>query len=780
MFRDGSVVISKTAVFLQTFATLGLVFLLGQTQSLAQRSNSRIERLVSDLEHGRSHTQSEAAEKLLIVDPKGVDANLRKRAARAFREMALDGHSSDKAIAISGLIHWAGKYSIPVLVEIVDTTKLGIDEAVWNALIELEDPRCAEAAASMLGNFFNHDEAVQCLKDMGPIAEPAVINVAKRGTEKAAVTAVEILAEIGTEKSLTTLRRASSRTRGDQKALVRMAMSRIKSRMEGEPEETDEIEVASDPEDPFSGGSLDEYASGGNGGEGDWSETARVLPRGPGIGFTPDPKPSTTEQPKRLRAAVVHYDHMRSHSAQVLTADDKPDLAAYFTCDAFKSGLARLERVSFTRGKATGALPMARDTTSAALSPSGILLVMAAEEGNHSDRLRLEVSDLTSRDPKLVEQWTPYHRDSKMFSTDLLWLKWINDQEFFTLNRTGDLVLWQAKGAKALWEASISYNCIPALSPGRNQIAVSTPDGTALLECATGDTILWSAELKSSTGALGYSLDGTKVACVNGSRVRIWDLNSNRMTRDFHNAELVAPHKQFAQPVSINGSFLIVRGSRSVDVLDIDQRRIIERHTHNARSGAGKGNWTLLACTGSSRAAIIPIEAPSAGLESPAIEDPDSLLALNRGDSVSLDIRVGGGLQNEVREILTEAATKAGLEIDPNAETRFTAQIGRESEVVTYRSFHSAPWDKNATTDVNVQKKTYSVTLFIDGEPAWTYQRYQGTQMHLRGNRGETLQQASDRQTQESANYFRGIQLPNRIVHPKYASPITTYEVPFR
>lgn len=175
---DRPPIVSSSNVLLLRIATVVACF--APVLSLAQSDRSaRIEEHLREVEGGFGHKYDAAVNALLVIEPSTVDADVRKRVTRAFREQLLNGRSHDKGPAVRGVVHWAGKYSGPVLIEAIQQSQMKVDPALFEAIVEVDSADGAEAVAGLFGNFFNHDAAVECLSQMGATAEPCAINVAK-------------------------------------------------------------------------------------------------------------------------------------------------------------------------------------------------------------------------------------------------------------------------------------------------------------------------------------------------------------------------------------------------------------------------------------------------------------------------------------------------------------------------------------------------------------------------------------------------------------------------
>lgn len=752
-------------------ANLIVCFLVGMTEiSLAQSAKEkRVEQHLIDFEQSSFHDQDEAAARLLMTDPKSVSKSLRNRVAKAFRKQALESRHGAEREVIQGLVHWGGKYSTPVLIEVLRNSKMKADQSIYDALVDSESSDAAEALAMLVGDFFKNEKAVEALKQMGSVAEPAVLLVAKNGDEKQSLAAIEILGEIGSEKGLVMLKRLQKRGKPEVRGAAQVAAMRLQSRLNssGSPEIEEEI----NDDDPFAETSSTDVAIGigSHPANGDWSQVDQPMPSEPEGSFRPDPLPSEVTVPRRYKSTRLseYPGGMSGRNAGVMVARNKPERLGTLTTDPFKKTPAMIQLVDIVRGKALKPVPISTDTVRADLSPDGRKIVALAEEDKRS---RIDIYELGSKETTLVDSWHPHADSDHMWATDMMWVRWISLNQFATLNRTGDLVVWDVEGAMARFQFAVEGWATPALSPGGNQLAANTDDGLLVFDLTNGETLAWFKGV-SNRGDLGFDSSGTRLALVSGTRVRVWDIASVYLSTDFTVKDLSSAADDFRASVTFDGDQLIVRGSQAVDVIDLKTRRVNTRYTHSDRSGAGYGNQTISRVDNHRLSGLYATK--TIATESSDVDDPDSLLAIKPGAEVSFDVRVGNGLDKEVRDFLTKAAEEAGLVVVPSSPFKFTARLETKNQKVNYRSFGAIPF-RNKGEEVNVNEKHYTVELFIDGDSSWSFRRKQGAQMHLRSKRGESTQQAANRVTEASANYFKGIEFPRYLVHPEHAGPLAT------
>ncbi|MGI9456865.1 MAG: HEAT repeat domain-containing protein [Aeoliella sp.] len=133
-------------------------------------------------------------------------------------------------VAVPGLVHWGRKLSVPILIQIKDREKMSVDDHVFEALAALKESAGAEAVARRLGDFFNHEMAVAALRQMGPAAEDALIEIAPSNDSKASLAAVELLGDVGTPNSYDLLRKAMKSSNREVKEAAKRSLKKIRER----------------------------------------------------------------------------------------------------------------------------------------------------------------------------------------------------------------------------------------------------------------------------------------------------------------------------------------------------------------------------------------------------------------------------------------------------------------------------------------------------------------------------------------------------------------------
>ncbi len=185
-----------------------------------------------DLSSNWGSNRREALARLKLIDPSEVtDVELRKEIARAIRAIVMQEGAFDQMDAAACLCTWAGKHSVPYLGEMLRQRHSSTDQA---ALVELiarfPGDESARAISSLVGERSVNEAACMALAKMGSVAEDAVLEITPVADRLQCLSGIQILAEIGTKKSLPLLQKARSSPNREVKEAAKEAARRISAR----------------------------------------------------------------------------------------------------------------------------------------------------------------------------------------------------------------------------------------------------------------------------------------------------------------------------------------------------------------------------------------------------------------------------------------------------------------------------------------------------------------------------------------------------------------------
>ena len=769
-----------------------------------QREYARLAQLLnSDDTFGKK----EAAASLLKVRPNDVaSADTRKLIARGYRAMVAEERGFSQNTAIQGLVIWGGKYSVPILVELVDKDKHGQSEELYDALGQLKDPQGAEAVARHLGDFFTHQNAVNSLRKMGSAAEEALIKAAPSSNADVSLAAVQLLGEVGSDKSTAVLQKATTARNAQVKTAARESLKRIRDRKKSG-EAVDKPAVAADPNSPFAEGSgppvditarntrdfakneprnipgvpglpanEDSAEEPAELDEGDWSQVNALLPGDPaGAGVAADPAkdaPGADWKPQPVRLGNAGSPHERAEAMAI--SGGKSPIAVLAHVDPFNKSMARLETINLRQRKSVGSSNIVGGVEKCYLSPSGTRVLLVAEEGFHNRKARLDVWAMNGGKPTEQATWWPFATSKGMWGpNEIVWADWVDDDQLLVVNGEGTTVLWRLDGktAHAIYQIDANGRCTPALSPGRANMALATPRGVEIFRASDGEILARMEDVRPGAGQVAFNVDGTKLACVSDKSVYTWDATTGKLERDFDCTNLKSGDVTW-----LDNDHLLVGGT---DVVDLKRRVILWRYEAPNLPAASSGQWRWLVMQSNNILGLVPTKMLQPEVLAAAKDlDPDAILALKPGAKVSLDIQIGGDEQMKAESAIRASLEQNGMGVVPDSPLRISARlVAGNSETKEYGSgfFNRENREQVTTTD-----QRYEVELLVDGQSAWkkTSTLHAGSPPVVWLKEGESAQQAVDRQNAaRTAGFSFSASIPRYVVHPKYAEPMGTSKI---
>jgi hypothetical protein len=162
-----------------------------------------------------------------------VDAKRRPEVARALNKSIPQANFFFEKDLAKVLETWGTAENVPPLVQRLQANKTGNDDVI-RVLGKLRDPSGIKAIAQSMTNFFNQGAAKAALKEIGPTAEPAIVeamNLAAADANNRRMY-VNTLGEIGTMQSVPALTQIAFRFQQDKGFVndVQRAIKSIQSR----------------------------------------------------------------------------------------------------------------------------------------------------------------------------------------------------------------------------------------------------------------------------------------------------------------------------------------------------------------------------------------------------------------------------------------------------------------------------------------------------------------------------------------------------------------------
>jgi hypothetical protein len=175
------------------------------------------EELVNYFDYHNKAIALRAIRRINEVDPDSVSKDVKRTVAMGLKDVAEDTNKSSAArcAATEGMITWGGKYSVPILVGILDKetqnpnpvhrfSRQGLEQQkiILKALNDFGDRSAPVPVARVLaqgnGNMY---AASEYLARVGPDAEDAVLTNVQPANYEITRETVQLLGKIGTKKS---------------------------------------------------------------------------------------------------------------------------------------------------------------------------------------------------------------------------------------------------------------------------------------------------------------------------------------------------------------------------------------------------------------------------------------------------------------------------------------------------------------------------------------------------------------------------------------------------
>jgi HEAT repeat protein len=188
------------------------------------------EKLAERMQSDDFVVRRKAVEMLLNGEPDKAKTATRKQIGRRFSGMAQDENGDDQRKAVRGCAMWAGNDGVPTLVRLLGRDRRFVHEEVLQALGPLKDKRAAIPVANLLGDPFDHDNAYECLRQMGETAEDGLLKVVYSPNPKICLAAIDLMGESGTARCLPALRDGLRSPNPDVREAGREAIRKITER----------------------------------------------------------------------------------------------------------------------------------------------------------------------------------------------------------------------------------------------------------------------------------------------------------------------------------------------------------------------------------------------------------------------------------------------------------------------------------------------------------------------------------------------------------------------
>jgi hypothetical protein len=488
------------------------------------------------------------------------------------------------------------------------------------------------------------------------------------------------------------------------------------------------------------------------------------------IAADPAPNVSISWQPRSIRLPGTE-SIFESPSDFEIAPSGAPIAMIIYENGHGRNSFPRVDLLDMQKRRVAASGPAPRGSGQLAMSPSGARVVtLPGEHPGSDDQGLLNFWKIVGTKVGHIVGFAPYVMNTW---PDLVptWSMWLDEDRLFTVNREGQLILWQVSTAKAEYELLIERGATPILTPGRKYLVVPTSSGIQFFDAKSGDFEAVIGTKDFTNAALAFSPSGKQLAFASHGFIDIVDVTTGQTTRSFPYDE-----KSWVRELGwIDENYLFTDQGMLIHVpLRIVPWKFDIPHDVVVRPFAGKF-WILVNNHMNNSQVLTPLDMPP-----PEAEDAikgltaESLLAIKPGATVSIDVQIpeDNFLAEDVKTALHVALEKAEMNVADNADLKLVARMKHgETVQVNYRTFGAFHNDQGQ--QVSVTSRIYELELQQNGVVIWKRNAVHSAPPHVHMEQGESIQAAIDRIMKPRAESFAG-RLPSYVVKPEYSEPLGT------
>jgi len=444
-----------------------------------------------------------------------------------------------------------------------------------------------------------------------------------------------------------------------------------------------------------------------------------------------------------------------------------PDENLQIVCRYVLADLAGGKSRSFDVG------PLDSTMQALALNDEGNRAVLRRSVWGFGKSDRLEHWELTEKGATRLLQWVPYPK-SRGANRDVKWVRHLAGDRLVTVSGGGVLVVWDVTTATPTYQFRIKGGSTPGISPDRRYICYSRGDDVGVLDVERGEVVAAQSAGSSLTWPnLRFNPTGTKVACLDHTRLKVWDFPTGELLVDMPKRGL--PHGGFR---FISDNHLLISGQALFDI----QNQLVIWSYQGAGAAEEYGEFTCFVANsrGSDTGLVLLERLPQPEVKetlAKAMEDPD-FWVLTKGTQVRLDLSgLEDGRQREVVEAsLTRKLEEQGCRVGDGGTIDLVASL-KESEKKKQVSYGRAfgPFSRGAVP-FNVREFISKLSFVYQGDTAW---EQAGTNIprSFSLKDGEAITTAIKRFEKPNYDWFTKVELPLVLRKPTGQSTLGTTQV---
>jgi WD40 repeat protein len=345
---------------------------------------------------------------------------------------------------------------------------------------------------------------------------------------------------------------------------------------------------------------------------------------------------------------------------------------AYHLGGAFEKDPAKhktiVDRINLSGGTTSASLEIPGHAAVLDFSADGKLVLVRQGED------RIDLYSLATTPAKHVIGFRPFTGDKN--GEKVGWGGIVSPEQFLTISNAGRSILWNASGAKAVYEIALSAGDPQwgggfTFSPNRKYLAYGNGQGVTLLDPTLGQPVAQLHGPKSSGDHLAFSFDGTRLAHFTYRpypNLRTYDLNTGKLIGD-----AALPKETWTGPVVWAApGYVLVNGY----LADLDKKIAVWRYFTGGIAppiqGAPDGRvWAFVHGQLNQPPAVVAFNLPHDDAKKViASIRAEENIVLKPGMKISVEAGVEGKpeYQAKVLETLKQRCKDAGLIVEENPQ----------------------------------------------------------------------------------------------------------------
>ena len=390
---------------------------------------------------------------------------------------------------------------------------------------------------------------------------------------------------------------------------------------------------------------------------------------------------------------------------------------------------------------------------------SGDILGIVSKHGEDKSQSLCVISGARDGNPRIVAHWRMF--PDNQGNADYVRFRKILANQIVVVVYGGKTRAFDYGLKQEVWTAPSHMFNEPAISPGGRYAAVMADKQCAIIETKTGKQLGSIPVNATGPMALGFSLDGLRLALAHGTQVRVIDVTTGEETL-LHEATVNLGG--MGKPVlwlEDNKYLLLPTGL----LLDVQRNLIVWKYNidQDAMEFAELGEHGLLSFTAPNATTVIRL--PHDAARKAGERDTAGITALKAGDPISIVANDSGpGVSaGDLRTWLSDAATRAGYQAASSAPIELKASISRgETKTESYRLIGRG----FATEEVTHTPYISKVEIVQAGKTLWQQSTQSGMPFMIPDNK--SLQEVAKENERPNANFFQNIQLPRQVLKPEF------------